>query len=76
MLSNMEMTKEVLDVGQTLLLPTIFNEAVKSTIKDPNCWKMTSPLLNRLGLIAAIIVRSSSSRYKLIIIIIIGFYIG
>ncbi|CAO3631265.1 unnamed protein product [Cunninghamella blakesleeana] len=61
MLSNIEITPDVLHVGQTLLLPTIFNEAVKSTIKDPHCWKMTPPLLNRLGLIAAIIVQNSSS---------------
>ncbi|KAI9302109.1 Dos2-interacting transcription regulator of RNA-Pol-II-domain-containing protein [Cunninghamella echinulata] len=68
-LSTIEITSDILTIGQTLLLPTIINESVKSTIKAPHCWKMTSPLLNRLGLIAAIIVRSSSSNVQSTIIL-------
>lgn len=62
-MSQIEITEQVLQVGQEMLYPAIITKCIKaSATSDPSCWKLSLPLLNTLALIIAIIVRKSSER--------------
>ncbi|KAI8339448.1 Dos2-interacting transcription regulator of RNA-Pol-II-domain-containing protein [Chlamydoabsidia padenii] len=64
-MAQVEITEEVLHVGQDMLYPSIITNCVKaSSTKDQSCWKLNSSLLNTLGLIIAITVRKSTLRQQ------------
>ncbi|CAO3587234.1 unnamed protein product [Absidia cylindrospora] len=64
-MAQIEITPEILHVGQTILFPTIITESVKSNLNlEPTCWKVNPTLLNTMALIVAIIVQKSNSSHQ------------